>query len=63
MTGIVRDQVAVVNHGDLYLVNVTDGTARPLTGDGINSNPVWTSSDGVTREPIPTIDIPDDPFE
>ena len=60
------DQVAVVNHGDLYLVNVADGTARPLTGDGINSNPVWASSDRPNPEPmppVPTIEIPNDPFE
>jgi len=46
------DQVAVVYRGDLYLINVIDGAARPLTGDGINSNPVWVSSRG-TSAPVP----------
>jgi len=37
------DQIALIYSGDLYLVNVADGSARPLTSDGINSNPVWAS--------------------
>lgn len=37
------DQVALINQGDLYLVNVLDGSSRPLTGDGINSNPSWAA--------------------
>lgn len=37
------DQVALINQGDLFLVTVMDGSARPLTGDGINSNPSWAA--------------------
>lgn len=37
------DQIALINHGDLYLVNVADGSIRPLTGDGINSHPTWSA--------------------
>jgi Tol biopolymer transport system component len=59
----LADQVAIVNQGDLYLVNLADGAARPLTGDGINSNPVWAPWGRATQDYEPVIDILDLPFE
>jgi Tol biopolymer transport system component len=35
------DQIALIYHGDLYLIATANGSARPLTRDGVNSNPVW----------------------
>lgn len=43
------DQIALINRGDLYLVNILDGSARPLTGDGINSHPTWVAR-GITED-------------
>ena len=57
------DQVAIVNHGDLYLVNLVYGTARPLTGDGINSNPAWARWGSATQDYEPGTDVPDLPLE
>ena len=37
------NQIALINQGDLYLIGTADGGARPLTGDGINSNPTWSA--------------------
>ena len=55
------DQIALVYKGNLYLVNALDGSARPLTGDGINSNPVWATSEAKPIEVIPG--LPDLPIE
>ncbi len=68
------DQIALINHGDLYLVQVADGSARPLTGDGINSHPTWSAKgdawddDPVDEleeegEPEPPLDVPSGPEE
>jgi Tol biopolymer transport system component len=53
------DQVALINQGDLYLVNVTDGGARPLTGDGINSNPTWAAK-APESEAVEEIEAPEE---
>jgi resuscitation-promoting factor RpfB len=59
----VADQVVIVNHGDLFLVSLIHGTARPLTGDGINSNPAWAPWGSATQEYEPVTDVPDEPDE
>ncbi len=47
------DQIALVYGGDLYLVGTGPGDqrGRPLTSDGVNSNPVWVSGE-LPSEPI-----------
>jgi hypothetical protein len=59
----LADQLAIVYQGDLYLVNIADGAARPLTGDGINSNPVWARWGRAPQEVKPEPTLPRVPSE
>ncbi len=59
------DQVALVSQGDLFLVSTAGGAlgVRPLTGDGINSNPVWAPWGLALVDFEPVIDTTDIPAE
>lgn len=52
------DQVALIYRGDLYLISTVTGSARPLTGDGINSNATWApwGQALLDLEPEPTLE-------
>jgi len=51
------DQIALIYNSNLYLVATADGSARPLTGDGINSNPTWTSGETAQQQSMPGLDM------
>lgn len=59
----VGDQVALVHHGDLTLVNLVDASIRPLTSDSVNSNPVWAPWGQALAEFVPVPDVMDMPAE
>ena len=59
------DQIALIYGGNLYLVaaNLDENWNRPLTGDGINSNPVWAPWGDAIDSNVPAPDLDDIPFE
>jgi len=57
------DQIVCIFDGDLLLVNVSDGVILPLTGDRINSNPVWVALGAGEEEWQPIPDLMDIPID